>query len=223
MDGIHDMGGMHGFGPITPGEAEEPVFREAWEGRLYAMRVSTRLADPGSLRPHIERMAPGQYLNTSYYEKWLHGWVQILLANGALSEEELAQREEQLRRQPAAPLPRREDPAQAAQTLEKLRAPRPLQRPATGQPRFRIGDAVQTRHFHPPGYTRLPRYARGKRGQVVGFYGFQDFGDEAPAEVPRVQPLYAVRFAARELWGESAEAGSTIHLDMWESYLEIPG
>ncbi|MCC7263472.1 MAG: nitrile hydratase subunit beta [Candidatus Latescibacteria bacterium] len=223
MDGIHDMGGMHGFGPVPGGEADEPVFHQAWEGRLYAMRVSTQLADPGNLRHHIEKMAPGQYLTSTYYEKWLHGWMQILLANGVLSEEELQQREEVLRQQSAAPLPRREDPAQAAQTLEKLRAPRPLQRPATGQPRFQIGDPVQTRHFHPPGHTRLPRYARGKKGVVVDYYGFQDFGDEAPAEVPRVQPLYAVRFAAPELWGESAEAKSAIHLDMWESYLEPAG
>ncbi len=223
MDGIHDMGGMHGFGPV-PREANEPVFHEAWEGRLYAMRVSTRLADPGNLRQHIERMEPGQYLNSSYYEKWLHAWTQILLANGALTEEELQARERLLSQEPTAPLPRREDPAQARQALGRLRTPQPLQRVAEAQPRFRIGDSVSTRHFHPPGHTRLPRYARGKKGVVVGYYGCQDFEDEAPADsLARVQPLYAVRFAARDLWGESAEPASTVHLDMWESYLETAG
>jgi nitrile hydratase len=217
MDGVHDMGGMHGFGPMQP-ETDEPVFHEEWEGRLYAMRVSAPLANPGNLRQHIERMAPGQYLNSSYYEKWLHAWTQILLENGALTEEELRDREALLARDSAAPLPRREDPAQARQALERLRRPQPLQRQADIQPCFRIGDLVQTRHFHPIGHTRLPRYARGKKGEVVNYYGIQDFPDEDSA--PRVQPLYAVRFAARELWGESAEAGSAVYLDMWESYLE---
>ncbi|MBI2506423.1 MAG: nitrile hydratase subunit beta [Candidatus Latescibacteria bacterium] len=220
MDGIHDLGGMHGFG-LVPREADEPVFHEAWEGRLYAMRVSTRLADPGNLRPHIERMEPGQYLNSSYYEKWLHAWTQILFENGALTEEELQTREADLAAHPDTDLPRREDPAQARQALERLRLPQPLQREATSQPRFQIGDSVRTRHFHPPGHTRLPRYARGKQGAVTGYYGFQDFPDEAPTgSTPPVQPLYAVRFAAGELWGESAEANSAVHLDMWESYLE---
>lgn len=217
MDGIHDLGGMHGFGPVLR-EADEPVFHEAWEGRLYAMRVSTPLADPGNLRPHIERMVPGQYLNSSYYEKWLHGWTQILFENGVLTEEEIQAREVALAAHPDADLPRRDDPARARQALERLRTPQPLQREAKAQPRFRIGDPVQTRHFHPPGHTRLPRYARGKKGAVTGYYGFQDFADEDPA--PRVQPLYAVRFAARELWGESAEPESAVYLDMWESYLE---
>ena len=217
MDGIHDMGGMHGFGPI-PREADEPVFHEPWEGRLLAMRVGARLAASGNLRHHIEQMDPGHYLNSTYYEKWLHAWTQILLAKGALTEEELQAREKLLGQQPATDLSRREDPAQVRQTLEGLRTPQPLQREADTQPRFHIGDQVRTRHFHPPGHTRLPRYARGKYGVVVGYYGFQDFADEVPA--PRVQPLYAVRFAGQELWGESAEPGSGLYLDMWESYLE---
>jgi nitrile hydratase len=208
---------MHGFGPV-PREAGEPVFHEKWEGRLYAMRVSTPLADPGNLRTHIERMAPGDYLNSTYYEKWLHAWTQILFENGALTEEEIQAREAELAAHPDADLPRRDAPARARQALERLRLPQPLQREGTSQPRFRIGDLVRTRHFHPPGHTRLPRYARGKQGVVVNYYGFQDFADEIPA--PRVQPLYAVRFAAGELWGESAESGSAVYLDMWESYLE---
>lgn len=217
MDGIHDLGGMQSFGPIRR-EVGEPVFHEEWEGRLYAMRMATRLQNPGNLRPHIERMAPGQYLNSSYYEKWLHAWTQILVQDGVLTEEELRDREAALAADTGTPLPRREDPHQARQALERLRQPQPLQRAATSQPRFRVGDLVQTRHFHPPGHTRLPRYARGRQGAVVKFYGFHDYPDEDAA--PRVQPLYAVRFAARELWGESAELDSAVYLDIWENYLE---
>ena len=39
MNGIHDMGGMHGFGPIEV-EKDEPVFHHPWEGRVYAIRRS---------------------------------------------------------------------------------------------------------------------------------------------------------------------------------------
>lgn len=130
-------------------------------------------------------------------------------------------REVDLAAHPDANLPRREDPTRAQQALERLRRPQPLQREATTQARFRIGDPVRTRHFHPPGHTRLPRYARGKKGMVVRYYGFQDFPDEMPPDsAPPVQPLYAVRFSAQELWGESAEPESAVYLDMWEGYLE---
>ena len=36
MNGIHDMGGMQGMGPIRR-ETDEPVFHETWEGRVYAL------------------------------------------------------------------------------------------------------------------------------------------------------------------------------------------
>ena len=68
--------------------------------------------------------------------------------------------------------------------------------------RFAVGDAVVTRNVHPPGHTRLPRYARGKRGVIQRLHGAQIFPDSNAhglGESP--QPLYAVRFDARELWG----------------------
>ena len=38
MDGVHDLGGTEGFGPM-PIEANEPVFHHDWEGRVMAMRM----------------------------------------------------------------------------------------------------------------------------------------------------------------------------------------
>ena len=43
MNGVHDMGGMHGFGPVSE-EPNEPVFHGKWEGRVYAMSRVTGLA-----------------------------------------------------------------------------------------------------------------------------------------------------------------------------------
>lgn len=220
MDGIHDMGGMHGFGPIRR-EKDEPVFHQPWEGRLLALRVGTAVQIPGGLRRNIEGMDPAHYLSSSYYEKWLHAWAKGLLEAGALTAEELEEREQFLRQNPQAPLPRRQDPERVRRVLEKLRAPEPRRRDLKIQPRFHPGDPVRTRHFHPPGHTRLPRYARGRRGVVMRFYGICDFEDDLPpGAAAGPQPLYAVRFAGRELWGESAEPNSAVCLDLWESYLE---
>jgi hypothetical protein len=80
---------------------------------------------------------------------------------------------------------------------------------------------VRTRNIHPRGHTRLPRYARGKLGQIERCHGahvFPDTNAHGLGEQP--QPLYTVRFAARELWGDAAEGRQSVSLDLWESYLE---
>lgn len=220
MNGIHDMGGMHGFGSIKR-EENEPVFHHSWEGRMFAIQVATPVPIPGGSRNNIENMEPARYLTSSYYEKWLHARVKGLIDAGALTGQELDARTAFFRDNPDATLPRREDPELVQRVLERTHTPRPLHRDVDIQPQFRIGDAVRARNMHPPGHTRLPRYVRGKRGVVVQFYGIHNFQDALPpgVEAPP-QPVYSVRFEASELWGESAEANGAVYLDMWESYLE---
>jgi nitrile hydratase len=85
--------------------------------------------------------------------------------------------------------------------------------------RFVPGDRVVTRALDPDHHTRLPRYARGQVGQVVEVQGAWPLPDERAqgAPEPRIEPVYTVRFAARDLWG----AGShEVTLDLWQSYLE---
>ena len=84
MDGIHDMGGMHGFGPIIR-EEEEPVFHYLWEGRVLAIVRATPIPIPGGMRNNIETMDPGHYLTSSYYEKWLHARIKGLIDAGAIT------------------------------------------------------------------------------------------------------------------------------------------
>ena len=221
MNGMHDMGGMHGFGPIVR-EENEPVFHHDWERRAFALRIATPVPIPGGSRNNIEHMDPAAYLTTSYYEKWLHSRIQGLIDTGVLTEAELEARVAFYRDHPEASVPRREDPDNVqriqAQLRSLLQSPR-LDLPL--QPQFRIGAAIRARNMHPPGHTRLPRYVRGRRGVVERFYGIYDFQDAVPpgAAAPP-QPMYVVRFDGRELWGESAEAHSVVYLDMWESYLE---
>ena len=220
MNGIHDMGGMHGFGPVER-EANEPVFHHDWEGRVFAMRVVTPVPIPGGSRNNIETMDPLHYLRSSYYEKWLHARVKGLIDSGVLAVEELQAREALYRERPDTPLPRRTDPDQVQAVLANLRTHRSPRRTVDAQPRFGLGDAVRVRNLHPSGHTRLPRYVRGKRGVVVRFYGFQDVQDaQSPGVAVEPQAVYAVRFAASEIWGDAAEVNSTVCIDMWESYLE---
>ncbi|HET7876715.1 MAG TPA: nitrile hydratase subunit beta [Methylomirabilota bacterium] len=223
MDGIHDLGGMQGFGPVER-EANEPVFHAPWEAAVLAiMRAAGArgLYNIDEFRHGIERMVPAEYLRASYYEKWLDGITRLLLEKGVVSDRELAARAAFFEARPDAP-------ATAAVTSPLPAAARAswdwLQdsvREVRVTPRFQPGDAVVTRHAHPRGHTRLPRYARGKRGVIHCLHGIHVFPDSnAHGQGEQPQPLYSVWFEARELWGESAEPNQRVHLDCWESYLQ---
>lgn len=220
MDGIHDMGGMHGFGPIIR-EENEPLFHHEWEKRVLAMGVAVPVPVPGGSRNNIENMDPAHYLSSSYYEKWLHARIKGLIDAGALTEEELETRVALFRDRPEAETPAHPDPDRVRAELAGKRTVSTTPSHVEVRPRFRSGDPVRARNIHPAGHTRLPRYVRGKAGTITRFYGIHNLQD---AELPvgcrrREQPLYAVRFESRELWGESAEAQDAVYLDMWEGYL----
>jgi nitrile hydratase len=225
MDGIHDLGGMQGFGPVER-EANEPVFHAPWEAEVLAiMRAggSRGLYNIDEFRHGIERMDPAHYLRATYYEKWLDGITRLLVEKGVVSEADLAARAEFFRARPGAPA--REAvkgplPAGARASWDWLQS---SVRDAPGAPRFKPGDAVVTRHVHPHGHTRLPRYVRGKRGVIHRLHGIHVYPDtNAHGQGEQPQPLYSVRFEGRELWGESAEPNEQVHVDCWESYL-LPG
>ena len=218
MNGVHDMGGMHGFGRVEREEGE-PVFHEPWEGRAYAMR--RQLGPLGGGRPAVERLEPAVYLASSYYEKWLRAAENTLVEHGVVTAEELDARTEHFRTDPAAAVPTRDDPEQAKKAVERIHT---LVRPGRDvgiEPAFAVGDRVRVRNINPPGHTRLPRYVRGKRGVVARFHGVHDVQDAvAPGVTPPPQPVYNVQFEASELWGEAAEANQRLYVDMWESYIE---
>ena len=92
MNGIHDMGGMHGMGPIVH-EKSEPTFHQRWEGRVYAITRVLRAAggrqNIDNARHLIELQPPAEYLRRTYYERWLERLVDVLLANKTITREEL--------------------------------------------------------------------------------------------------------------------------------------
>jgi nitrile hydratase len=90
VNGIHDMGGMHGMGPIQP-ERNEPVFHEAWEGRAFAVSMAVDGDWPyGADRYQIELIPPKEYLRQSYYEKWVTSLVELMIKAGMVTSAEIA-------------------------------------------------------------------------------------------------------------------------------------
>jgi nitrile hydratase len=216
MNGVHDIGGMHGMGPISH-EENEPVFHVPWEGRVYAMDRALsafRKWNIDAWRHHIETIAPADYLRMSYYEKWLVANEQRVVQYGFVTAEELANGTPALGSTKAVPV----------LTVAMARAYErniPSAKDPSVAPLFQTGQRVRARNIHPAGHTRLPRYARGKFGQIVRDHGVYAFPDtSAQSGDPKRQHLYSVRFAARELWGNQASPRDSVYLDLWDDYLE---
>ena len=219
MNGVHDLGGMHGFGPVER-EADEPVFHAEWERRAFALTLAMGAWGRWSLdmaRHSRERMPPHEYLAAGYYERWLWGLETLLVEHGFLSREELARRAERPRN--ARPLePGALRAADVPRLLRNRRAAR-LDDPVA--PRFTAGDRIVARNLHPAGHTRLPRYVRGRRGVVDRDHGVFIFPDTHAAGLGRKpQHVYSVRFAARELWGPEAPPRDAVYADLWDDYLD---
>jgi nitrile hydratase len=214
VNGIHDMGGMHGFGRVEI-EPDEPVFHERWEARVFGLRILGMLRLGGNIdarRHALERLDPVSYLANGYYGRWLASLERELEAARVLQPGELEARLAGEPRAAAAlpPLPSPPPPP-----------PHPFVRELGRGPRFAEGDRVRTRNHQPPGHTRLPAYARSRRGIVARVHPpcvFPDTNAHGRGEDP--QHVYAVRFAARELFGDDAEPFGFVHLDCFEPYLE---
>jgi nitrile hydratase subunit beta len=217
MNGIHDMGGMHGFGPIKV-EVNEPVFHERWEARMFGLRRALTWP-PGvtidRLRFLRESMPPVAYLTWSYYEHWYYSTVRALLQAGILTLEELRTGCAEAGRL------RRTDAMRAGDVSQAIKNGQKFARPIDTPHFFSPGDHVVARNMQPTGHTRLPRYARGKRGVVHMWHGGHILADaSARGDGEQPEHLYTVMFTARELWGEPAAANDKVYLDLWESYLE---
>jgi nitrile hydratase beta subunit len=223
LNGIHDLGGMHGFGHVER-EENEPVFHAPWERTMVA--IQRGLGGRGvfsidEFRHGIERMDPAHYLASSYYEHWLDGISRILIEKGTIAADELETRTAFFQDRTDAPATAALTTPPIGQPRRDRVGPRTTEREATAPPRFAVGDRVITRALAPRGHTRLPRYARGKLGVIERLHGVHVFPDtNAHGLGEQPQPLFSVRFDARELWGDSAEPNQSVNLDLWESYLQ---
>ncbi|MQQ07880.1 nitrile hydratase subunit beta [Epibacterium sp. SM1979] len=224
MSRVHDMGGRFGDGPVEVDAADAPVFKEDWHGRALALTLASAALGKWNIdtsRHARERLAPQDYSRFSYYEKWIAGATDLLVETGVLTPEDLDT--------PEAEAPRHEL-ADRALTPERvarvLSAGGPADRTCDVVKMFKPGDKVRTlakagNRFVDGGHTRLPSYAAGAVGEVVRFHGTHVFPDRSAhglGEAP--EPLYAVAFAASDLWVVAEDDGDEVILDLWQSYLE---
>ena len=234
-----DLGGRpEFFGPIGR-EVDEPVFHDAWEGRVFGISlfVMPRLGrNIDAFRFAQERLPREVYLS-GYYRRWLAALEDWLTEAGYLGTGEVDAR--LMARQPEA-IGRRGSPVFRELTSRGLRLllrprlpgwlvsrvlPRILStaRKAPKRQRFSVGDRVRVRDTRAPGHTRQPGYVSGKPGVVVSYLGSTVFPDtHAVGRRTPPQHLYTVAFEAADLWGDAAEPGTETRVDLYESYLERP-
>jgi nitrile hydratase len=199
----HDLGGRSGLAAVEV-EADEPVFHAPWERTARALVYAAMSAHPNpttsAFRHAIERMDPGHYLTSSYYEHWLTAAATISVESGVVAPAEL-----------------------------ELAAggPFPLARPpvephveGSGVQRFAVGDRIRVAAADHGGHSRCPGYVRGRPGTVIRVDGRFSLPDvEAHSARRVVEGTYSVQFAARDLW-DDADENTVVHVDLWDSYLE---
>jgi nitrile hydratase len=216
MNGVHDMGGMQNMGPVQA-EKNEPVFHAPWEGHVLAMLLAMLpwgKWTAGFNRHQLERIPPDQYLQMSYYEKWLAGLVEGLVKTGFVTRAEIDSG------MPAPGSPR-QIPALTVDKVPALVNGTSPSRNVAVAAQFQPGERVRARNINPLGHTRLPRYARDKAGTIARDYGVSVFPDTSALFLgDKPQHVYSVRFTARELWGEQANPRDTVYIDLWDDYLE---
>lgn len=205
MDGLHDLGGRQGFGPVVRQGHTEPFHNEA-EIRIAAMWV--RLVRHGvynmdEYRHAIERMEPRHYMTASYYERTFTAVASLCVERGVFSAGELS----------------------AAAGFEV-----PLSRPsregriADAQlPEIQVGDRVRVKDNFVPGHIRMPGYIRGKEGVVVGVSPAYPYPDAHGHGLQSAwQRSFDVRFSSRHLWPDGAE-DAEVQVGVFHSYLQSLG
>lgn len=200
MNGPHDLGGAHGFGPVRP-ESDEPLFHADWERTAFALTLAMGATGAWTIdrsRHTRESLPHTLYLGSSYYRIWFEALERLVAERGD------------------APPPR-------VLTAERVRPTigrgGPADRPGP-VPAFAAGDRVRVKPMRPATHTRAPAYVRGRDGTVSAVHGphvFPDSNAHGLGEAP--QPLYTVVFAARDLWGADTTADE-VTADLFEPYLE---
>ncbi|MFJ4156284.1 nitrile hydratase subunit beta [Pseudomonas sp. NPDC089752] len=219
MSYVADLGGLRGHGPINP-EDNEPIFHEEWERKVCTLNMAIWFGgawNADETRHSMETMNPGHYLTSSYYEHWLHFMEDLLVKKGVVTPEELAAGHLISSGIGSSIISK----VAAEQCWPGFQAGGSTALPLEAPRRFSEGELVRCINANPIGHTRLPRYARGKRGVVISYRGSFDFADtRAHGVLGQAQHLYAVRFEGGELWGVDAGRKDAVFLDLFESYLE---
>jgi nitrile hydratase len=209
LDGIHDLGGMQGFGRVEV-EPDEPTFHHEWEGRTFALAggaLGTGQFNTSMFRHAIERMEPAHYLGSSYYEHWLTAVTTLLTESDVVTTDELEAR--------VSPFPRALSARVTGDDLSRFAAAATA--PATP---FATGDRVRVRDVRFAGHSRCPGYVRGHVGTIVARGPDAPRAEDEAHLASRVtEPTYTVQFDTDELWPGEAEPNTVVVVDLYAHYL----
>lgn len=206
MNGIHDLGGMQGFGVVVAEpEKTEPVFHAEWEKTVAGIVFTFIRQSHWSLdrfRKTLEDDSPLNYLSHSYYQRWLDAVETLIVDYGLVTRNEL---------ETGKPSDDQSG-STSAHWSPSFESP--------DLPRYRAGDRVRASNIHPISHTRLPRYVRGRTGVVINHAGAEPLPELAAEGICGPQNLYMVRFEAKELWGHDHDRQGAVYLELWDDYLE---
>jgi nitrile hydratase len=226
MNGVFDLAGTDGLGPVVVQE-DEPLFRAEWEKTafaLFSMCFRAGFFGVDQFRHGIELIDPAVYLKSPYYEHWLHTAEHFGAKLGKLDMDELDRRTEYYLKNPDAPLPEHaDDPELLAFVEAVVPAGAPAGRESDKVARFKVGDIVRVHRSAPKGHTRRARYIRGAVGEVVAARGTFIYPDTAGNDLGECpEHVYTLRFTSEELWGaEYAERNESVYFDVWDPYIEL--
>jgi len=225
MNGVHDLGGTDGLGPVVVPD-NEPRFRAEWEKAAFAMfSMAFRGGFFGvdQFRHEIEQMHPAIYLLAPYYEHWIHAVEESGTRKGLLDVAEIDKRTQYFLQNPDAPMPTREDPELLAFVNAVVKSGASAKRESDKVARFQVGDRVTVHSDSPLGHTRRARYIRGRTGEIALAHGTFIYPDSAGNGGPDApEHVYTVKFTSEELWGpETAEPNGVVYFDVWEPYVSL--
>ena len=216
MDGIHDMGGLEGFGPVKAKEQDAPI-KQDWEARVWGINKTIN-GDPSwtlDFWRHVrELIEPKDYLSRPYFDQWAQIYMALLIDSGHACLAEIQSGKATSRG------PDFGSPMTAVEVPKRLKEAANFARPLDRARAFEIGQQVRTKAEGHAGHTRLPRYARDKVGIIHAHHGAHLFADAGAKGEERPEHLYTVAISAADLWPEAGDSHDKVFLDLWEPYLE---
>lgn len=223
MNGIHDIAGMDGMGPVGP-TGWEPEFHSDWEKAAWAffpLCARAGIFGLDEFRKHLERLNPVHYLTAYYYEHWVDATESIGKEKGLWTEEELQKRTEYYLDYPDQALPPNNDPALVEFADWAVTNGFTPAREVATAPKFAVGDRVTVLSSIPKTHTRRAGYVRGRTGVIELAHGGMVYPDTTGNGLEETaEHLYTVRFTALELWGEeAADPNGSVYFDVWEPYI----
>jgi nitrile hydratase beta subunit len=231
----HAIGGLEGLEPVP---VDLRVFAEPWETRIFGIHTAMMALSPQHLPPqtpspfstnwtwaHLrtaaEAMNPFDYFKYRYYEKWLGGIIDHLIADGYITAAELDARTKAYLKKPDTPLPDGKQQGLDERVRSYLMRGDSPRRKRNAPALFKPGDRVLIADPPTLEHTRLPGYLRNKPGVVETVYDddYTYLNSTGPDGIGPAMPVYCIGFDPQDLWPDNTEPGFRLYADLYQVYV----